>query len=169
MQYFTDSTGKIYAYDDSVNVTEKTDANGNPVAIPSGLTPCSPPNSTAEELLASAITSQIVLISNAYISAIETDISYTSVGGVTTDFQADAAAQQNLIRTLLAYTVTKQVPSGFYWVASNNTQVPFTFTDLQNLARDMTNRGWEAFTKLQELKSQITAATTITGVQAITW
>lgn len=169
MQYFKDSAGKIYAYNDDINITNKTGDNGLFPNIPSGLTPYTPPAPTAAELLADAQAVQTGLVNQSYQQTIEADISYTNQAGNTDDFQADPASQQNIIRTLLAYTATKEVPTGFYWVSSTNAQIPFTFVDLQNLAQDMTNRGWIAFTKLQSLKTRILAATTVAAVQAIVW
>jgi hypothetical protein len=70
---------------------------------------------------------------------------------------------------LLAFGATQAVPSGFYWVAADNTKVPFTYADLQGLAQAIGTQGEAAFQHLQALKDQVRAATSIAAVEAITW
>jgi hypothetical protein len=96
-------------------------------------------------------------------------VSYTSVGGVTETFQVDPNSQNLIIGSLAGWGKSQTVPAGFYWVALDNVQVPFTYADLQGLAEAMLNQNATNFTAYQNLKTQILAATTVLAVQAITW
>lgn len=97
------------------------------------------------------------------------DVTYTSVAGVRQTFQADADSQQTLLIATTGYNMAGKSPDGFYWVASDNTKVPFTLDDLKGLYAVMLGQGQGAFDKLQGIKAAIRAATTIQAVQAITW
>ncbi len=120
-------------------------------------------------LMQQAQTSQIQLLSSAYQNAIATPVSYTSKGGVTKTYQADPNSVSNLQASLAALTPAGATPTGFYWVASDNTQVPFTLADLQGLAAAIMNQGWTAFQHLQTQKNAVMAATTVSAVQSIVW
>lgn len=111
--------------------------------------------------------SQIGLLYTAYQAAIAQNITLTTAGGVTKAFQADRAAIDNLQAMLAAFPTT--VPAGFYWVASDNTRVPFTLADMKALAAAMGNQGWSAFQRLQDRKAAVLAATTVAQVQAVVW
>ncbi|WP_430229755.1 DUF4376 domain-containing protein [Paraburkholderia tropica] len=120
-----------------------------------------------------AQSAQIVTLTAAYQVAIATDVSYTSKGGVAKTYQADPASVANLQAALLVCQATNPsapaTPTGFYWVASDNTQVPFAYADLQGLAAAMFAQGAAAFQKLQTLKAQVNAATTMAAARAISW
>ena len=105
----------------------------------------------------------------AYQNAIQQSVSYASKGGVTKTYQADPQSVANLSQMLLAFQAAGAVPSGFYWVAADNTQVLFTYADMQGLAQTMGTQGLTAFQKLQTLKAQVNAATTVAAVQAVVW
>jgi hypothetical protein len=124
---------------------------------------------TAAKLLAQAQQAQIATLAMAYQAAIVQPASYTSKGGVTKTYQADPGSLSNLQNTLLGLQAAGATPSGFYWVAADNTQVPFTYADLQGLAAALLAQGWAAFQKLQTLKSEVNAATTVSAVQAVVW
>lgn len=111
--------------------------------------------------------SQIVLLYAAYQAAIAQNITITTAGGVTKPFQADQAAINNLQAMLAAFPTS--VPAGFYWVASDNTRVPFTLADMKALAAAMGNQGWAAFQRLQDRKVAVLAATSVAQVQAVVW
>jgi hypothetical protein len=112
---------------------------------------------------------QIATLYAAYQQAIQQPVSYTSKGGVTKTYQADTGSVANLQNMLLAFSATQTVPSGFYWVAADNTQVPFVYADLQGLAQAFGTQGAAAFQHLQTQKAAVLAATTVSAVQAITW
>lgn len=119
--------------------------------------------------LAEAQAMQQAVIAAAYESAISAPVSFKTAGGVTETFDADQGSQTVLMQATQGYGLAGAVPSGFYWVAADNTQVPFTLADLGGLYQAMLAQGWAAFQKKQTLKAQITAATTVAAVQAIVW
>lgn len=103
-----------------------------------------------------------------YNDAISQPLSFTTEGKITKGFQANASSRANVQAMLAAVTPTT-MPDNFYWVALDNTKVPFTYNDLQGLALAMGNQGWINFTKLQAYKSQVAAATTSAAVKLIVW
>jgi hypothetical protein len=135
-------------------------SNGTLVSVPAP---------TAAQLLAQAQQAQIATLTAAYQAAIAQPVSYTSKGGVTKTYQADPQSLSNLQNSLLGFQAAGATPNGFYWVASDNTQVPFTYADLQGLAAAMLAQGWAAFQQLQTLKAHVNAATTVSAVQAVVW
>jgi hypothetical protein len=176
MQFFIDTvTSAVHAFEDSVVVREANGfysfaaPNGDVLNTPTTLQPYTPPAPTSEELLAQAQVKQIAALYAAYQQAAQQPVSYTSEGGATETYQADPDSVANLTRMLLAFGATQAVPSGFYWVAADNTKVPFTYADLQGLAQAIGTQGEAAFQHLQALKDQVRAATSIAAVEAITW
>jgi hypothetical protein len=123
--------------------------------------------------LALAQDAQIDILTTAYQNAVAKPVSYTSKGGTAKIYQADPASIAYLQNALLGCQATSPAapatPDGFYWVAADNTRVPFTYADLQGLAATVFAQGAEAFTHLQTLKGQVNAATTVSEVVAITW
>ncbi|HIE4193310.1 MULTISPECIES: DUF4376 domain-containing protein [Burkholderia] len=119
--------------------------------------------------LAQAQAAQNALIDSEYQSAITEPVLYKTAGGMTKTFQADDGSQKILMQTTQGYAITGSVPAAFYWVSSDNTQVPFTLADLQGLYQAMLDQGWAAFQHKQALKAQIGMATTVAAVQAVTW
>jgi len=114
-------------------------------------------------------TNQKVVLETAYAAAVAISVSYTSIGGVTQIFQADPNSVSYLSSTLAGCSKTQTVPTGFYWVAVDNTQVPFTYADVQGLAQVIFNQGALAFDHLQSKKAAVRAATTATDVLAVVW
>lgn len=114
--------------------------------------------------LAQAQAAQLALIDAAYESAMQIPVAYMG-----TTFQADAASQDVLTKTLSALTPTGSTPTGFYWVDTANNQVAMTLIQLQGLATTMLAQGWSAFQHKQTQKAAIRAATTVAAVQSITW
>ena len=102
-----------------------------------------------------------------YTAAIAQPVAFTSAGGVAQTYQADAASQNNLLVTTTGYSLAGATPAGFYWVAADNTQVPFTLADLKGLYAVMLAQGQSAFVQAQNLKAQIRAATTAAAVAAV--
>lgn len=93
-------------------------------------------------------------LSDGYAQAIARPVTITTHAGVTKAYQADAASRQNVRDMLAAYSPAGALPTDFYWVAADNTQVPFVLSDLQELAAALGAQGWAAFQKLQTLKAQ---------------
>jgi len=108
-------------------------------------------------------------IDAAYTQAIQKDVSFTTAGGTTKNFQADEASQSVLLKTLTNCQAAGKVPSNFYWRSTDNTNVPFTLADLQGLADSIFQQGWSAFKHRADLKSQIAAASKVSDVEAISW
>jgi hypothetical protein len=176
MQTFQDTvTLKVWQFEDDVVVTETngvytfTTAHGVVLNTPTTLQPYTIPAPTAAQLLAQAQQAQIATLTAAYQTAIVQPVSYTSKGGITKTYQADPNSLSNLQNTLLGLQAAGATPSGFYWVSADNTQVSFAYADLQGLAAAMLAQGWAVFQKLQTLKAQVNAATTVSAVQAVVW
>ena len=135
---------------------------------------CGGPPPSAAQILAAAQAAQCAAIDASYYKAIQADVTFKSAGGVTATFQADSESQAYVMQTTQGYSIAGSTPSGFYWVAADNSHVPFSLADLQGLYQAMLAQGWAAFQKRQTLKVQINAITTSTdnavaAVQAITW
>ena len=122
----------------------------------------------AAALLLSAQRAQNALNYASYLQAIQGPVSYTSKGGITTQYQADPGSVANLQSTILGFQLAQATPSGFYWVALDNTQVPFEYADLLGLAQAMALPGAAAFAKRQSLKAQVAAAD-LSTVSTIIW
>jgi hypothetical protein len=108
-------------------------------------------------------------LATAYQAAITQAVQYTSVGSITSAFQATPAAIDNLEHMMLAFQPPNVLPAGFYWVAADNSQVPFTYADLLGLAQTIGAQGFVAFKNLQQKKIAALAATTAEQLAAITW
>lgn len=126
------------------------------------------PNAAALQLSA-AQAQQRALIDAAYANAVQQNVTYKTVAGTTETFEADTASQTLVMQATQGYAIAGATPAGFYWVAADNAQVPFTLADLQGLYQAILAQGWTAFQKRQTLKAQIDAATTVEAVQAIVW
>jgi hypothetical protein len=178
-----DAEGNILAYYDSVDSPVPAGTNNViPLTLaqwqacittpgytaPAGvLTP--PADPTDAELLGEAQLAQILEIYNVYNEVIQNSVQYTTEGGVAQTFQADTRSQNILVQATQGYTLSGSVPQGFYWVAEDNTLVPFTLNDLKNLYQLTLLQGWDCFQKLQQYKAAIYTATTVADVQAVVW
>lgn len=146
-----------------------------PVAVPAGQvvrigdsydgTAFAAPAATLAQVQAAALAG----VAAADQAAIAAPVTYETKGGVSKAFQADPGSIANLQSMLLAFSASQTVPAGFYWVAADNTQVPFVYADLQGLAAAIGAQGFAAFAKLQAAKSAINAAATVAAVEAISW
>lgn len=158
MKYFRDASGNVYGFDETdpaqlalMNklTTTWTDVTGS-----------WPPPIT----LSQAQTAQIAILYQSYLTAIYQPVTYNGIV-----YQADQGSQDNLNKMLAVYTPQGATPAGFYWVAADNSQTPFTLANMQSLANVMGSQGWTAFQHLQTKKAAVLAATTIAQVQTITW
>jgi hypothetical protein len=111
-------------------------------------------------LVVDSKTGKIKLLTQAYNTAIQQPVAF-----MLTTFQADTASQQVLTKSLVAGSV----PTGFYWLDSDNNKVTMTYAQLQGLAGAMLLQGQLAFDKLQTKKAAVIAATTKTQVEAVVW
>ena len=175
MQTYKDATNQVWQFENDVVVSGSagalvfTTAHGTVLTTPTSLAPYTIPTPTTAQLLASAQTTQLNSLIASYANAIAQPVSYTSVAGVVKTYQADKQSRDNLVEMTAAYTKAAATPTGFYWIATDNTQVPFTFADLQQLAAVMGVPGWTAFQNLQTKKASVMAATTVSAVQLIVW
>lgn len=176
------STGSIIAFYDSedspvptgVDVIEITDAQwqtclDNPgwtIANGELVAPAAP---TAAEMLVAAQTAKTADVYAAYQSAVQVSVDYKTVAGVDKMYQADLASQNTLLVAATGYNLAGETPAGFYWVSSDNTEVPFVLDDLKGLYAVMLTQGNVAFNKLQTLKAAIRAATSVAEVEAVSW
>lgn len=149
-------SGSTYTFDGT-----KLDANGCALLVTTA--------PTSAFLLAQAQNVQLGILAAAYDTAIQAVVSFTTAGGVTKTYQTDAGSQDVLVKTLQRCQAANSVPAGFYWVATDNTQVPFTLSDLQGLDAAIFIQGWTAFQNLQTKKAAVRAATTVAAVRAVTW
>lgn len=111
---------------------------------------------------------QIGILTVSYNLAISQPLSYKTGGGITQIFQATQTSRDNIQAMLAALTPTT-MPPNFYWLSLDNTPIPFTYADIQNLAGLMGNQGWIGFTKLQDYKDQVREAQTVEDVKKIVW
>ena len=112
---------------------------------------------------------QIGALSAAYTVAIGQSVPYVSKAATAQTFQADPESIANVANMQLAFAAAAAVPAGFYWVAVDNTQVPFTYADVQGLAAAMGAQGFTAFARLQLRKAAVRAATTQALALAVVW
>ena len=110
-----------------------------------------------------------VALTGSYATACASPVSYTTIGKVAKAYQADAGSVAILQQTLAGLSGIQATPAGFWWLSDDNTQVPFAYADLQGLAAAMLSQGWTAFQRLQTLKAEVAAASTVTAVQAVEW
>ncbi|KWO62545.1 DUF4376 domain-containing protein [Burkholderia territorii] len=134
-----------------------------------GLTSPPAPPPPAAPTLAQVLTQQAAMLQAAYLVAIQQPVSFTTAAGVTKTFDADTDSQRTLQTAAQGYEMAGSVPDGFYWVAADNTQVPFTLADLKGLYAAMLAQGWAAFQHLQALKVELQSSTTVSAVQAVVW
>ena len=151
--YINKQTNEIYAYA----------ADGSQDAyIKAGLVPISDAElaalraPTAEQMKEAAIAA----IESAYVAEKEAPITYA--GHV---FQADAGSVE--LMTQVASALPAGVGIGWYDV--NNIEVPLTDVQFAELRGSILMRGQPLFKKRRTLKDAIAAATTVAGVEAISW
>lgn len=119
--------------------------------------------------LAAAQAQQIGVLTAAYQVAIAQPVIFASQGGITKTYQADPQSIANLQAMLGAFGGTQTAPTGFYWVSSDNTHVPFTYADMQGLAAAMGAQGWTAFQRLQTQKAAVLASATPGAALSVQW
>ncbi|WP_345815291.1 DUF4376 domain-containing protein [Paraburkholderia sp. PREW-6R] len=123
---------------------------------------------TAEELAAVRSARKAILQAE-YNAALTAPVSFTNAAGITSVYQADEVSQSNLLKMLMVFRPTETTPAGFFWVAADNSQVPFTYADMQGLALAIATPGIANFARLQSLKAAVDSAATLTAIQAVTW
>jgi len=167
MPYFLDTNNSLHY------LSEQDIFNGGENYLPQNCTQI--PEAEAEliqsplETLTQAQEKQIDIIQAAYDAAIQVSVTYTTVAGVEKTYQADSDSQAILLTSFTGYNAIGSVPDGFYWIASDNVEVPFSVTDLRGLYSAMLTQGQKAFIQKTTLKRAIQEATTVEAVKAIIW
>lgn len=176
MQTFIDTaTQQAWAFEDDVTAEQGAngytfaDARGTPLAVPPTLQPYTPPAPSVAELLAAAQVAKLAELDAAYAVAVTQPVSFTSAGGVAKTFQADKVSQDTLTVSMQGYALVGSVPAGFYWVAADNAQVPFTLDDLKGLYAAMLRQGWAAFQNKQVKKAAVRNGIEVSEVEAVGW
>lgn len=171
MQTFKDTTtNQVYQFEDDVIVIVnagvhlfETKDGTSLTKLPKTLVPYVIPAETTVEKLNKEKTVKLNNLVIDYQIAITKDITYNSV-----IYQADKASQDDL-NVVLTGLGTNDVPTGFYWVAKDNSHNPFTKIDLTNLSKLLVDRGWTAFNKLQVAKGKVNGATDIASVDNVVY
>lgn len=127
------------------------------------------PAPTSAQLLAAAQAVQFAVLRSAYQFSIAQPIKYISKAGVAKTYQSDPGSVANLQAALAGCSLATATPAGFYWVAADNTQVMFTYADLQGLSAAMFAQGFVAFVHLQTQKATVKSTTTVVAAQAVVW
>lgn len=170
MQLYKDSSGKIYSYNDDVNVAAKT-CNAGPLPnIPDGLTPYTPSDA---DLLAEAQAAQTLEISRACREAITAGFTSSALGSAHT-YPCTAQDQANMTASVTA-SLLPTLPSGWttpFWCADSSgkwSMVAHTAAQIQQAGSD--GKAWivSNLEKNATLAASILAATTVAAVQAIVW
>lgn len=105
-----------------------------------------------------------------YVKFISSSIQYKSKGSIETMFQSDENSLNNLRSLLIGLgSNPKLLPKEFFWVAEDNSHVPFTYEDMELLGNAIALRGISAFANLQDKKSQIRDADNVSSVNSIVW
>ena len=84
-------------------------------------------------------------------------------------FQSSEKDRNLLTSTISLFSITKQVPEGFKWIAKDNEAVSFTLEDLIALGGVMANAVNASMIKARNLKDQIEQATSLEELDLITW
>ena len=104
--------------------------------------------------------SKLVSLKIDYENANQLDIEYFD-----TTFQADKYSQNLVVSVLSAGSV----PDEFFWLDTTNNQVTMTYGDLQGFSSVILARSQINFVKYQDLKSQVSTATTIDELDSVVW
>ncbi|ECL2361680.1 DUF4376 domain-containing protein [Campylobacter jejuni] len=84
-------------------------------------------------------------------------------------FQSSEKDRNLLTSTISLFSITKQVPEGFKWIAKDNEAVSFSLEDLIALGGVMVNAVNASMIKARNLKDQIEQATSLEELNLITW
>lgn len=152
--YIDTTTGLLFTLEDTQSLE----------GMPTTLEPYAPPPA----LLATTQTTRNAVLTKAYYDASEVPIAFTASASVGT-YATDASSISSLQSVLLAFAPPASLPVGFYWVAQDNTKVPFTYADVQALSLSIGARNFALFSRLQDLKAQVRAALTPEAVALIVW
>jgi hypothetical protein len=154
MHYYKDQTNQVYALDSTAD--EHFLPAGSVLITLAEADAIRNPPLTLDQAKAKQTADLYV----PYSAAIQADIDYLG-----TTFNADDSTQLLIVKVLSA----GQVPAGFFWQDITNAQIPMTYAQVQGFAGTILVRAQAAFVRLQNLKAQIMAATTVAAVNLIVW
>ncbi|SAK88025.1 hypothetical protein AWB75_06014 [Caballeronia catudaia] len=117
--------------------------------------------------LADAQAVQIATLRSAWQSATECPVNFTTAAGHADGFACDAASVAKLDAMLAAYAQSGTWPPNLWLNASGMPVTPFTFADMQALARAVADRATPDYEALLLKIGQVMAAATTDEVQAI--
>ena len=100
----------------------------------------------------------------AYDTAANADVTY---GGNV--YQADKTARENLEELSVYRGTGGALPVGFTWRTKANTNVAFTWTDVDGLITAIATQKFVAVANMHTKKDALVAATTVAEVNAITY
>jgi hypothetical protein len=167
---FTDQRGKAWGFRDAdspetiARMAAKHGVTLTPITAEEHQSIVNPPPTFGE-----AQASKKAELEQAFQAEQGADIEFTTQGGVTKDFQADAVSQELLLKAVVGFDLIGGTPPEFCWVAKDNTQVPVTLPDLKGLYSAMLARGGAAFQRLQDRKQAVRDAEDSAAIAAITW
>ncbi|ABS43837.1 conserved hypothetical protein [Campylobacter jejuni subsp. doylei 269.97] len=84
-------------------------------------------------------------------------------------FQSSEKDRNLLTSTISLFSITRQVPEGFKWIAKDNEAVSFTLEDLIALGGVMANAVNASMIKARNLKDKIEQASSLEELDLITW
>lgn len=84
-------------------------------------------------------------------------------------FQSSEKDRNLLTSTISLFSITKQVPEGFKWIAKDNEAVSFTLEDLIALGGVMANAVNASMIKARNLKDKIEQVSSLEELDLITW
>ncbi|HDR9003065.1 TPA: hypothetical protein QDA99_006572 [Burkholderia vietnamiensis] len=171
MQNFIDTaTQQLWAFDDDViveavdGVYSFLDARGVLIDAPTTLQPHTPPTPTAAQLLSDAQMKQVALLSQACANAIIAGFSSSALGSACS-YPSTLADQAN------QNTVAQCASGGMLWCAAGGVWSLKQHTQAQVQAVVSSFYAWlnKCQQQLVALKSQVSAATTVSTVESIAW
>ena len=115
-------------------------------------------------LLADAKTAKKAELDAAYDAAANADVTY---GGNV--YQADKIARENLAELSVYRGTGGSLPVGFTWRTKANSNVAFTWTDVDGLITAIANQKFAAVANMHTKKDALDAAADVAAVNAITW
>ena len=116
-----------------------------------------------------AQTKQVALVYGQLQQALFSPYAFTTSGGVSSSFPMDATSQHNYANAYTMYVLGGEtLPSGFFFYDVNQNAVPFAVADIKSFYLGAASRGQGYYAAFEKAKTDIAAATTVSGVQAIT-
>lgn len=142
--------------------------SGSGYSVANGALIASTP-ATREELLEQARVDQIAVLQTAYRLAFEQPVAYTTAAGYTDTFSADADSVNNLEAMLSAFEQDQSFPMNLWLNDAGSPVAPFTYADLQGLAKAIASQGTPDYQQLLSKIRAVMTANAIEDVQAVVW